>query len=462
MGKQKTSSWTAPNRLALIGLIATSMIASLLAVFQWMELIVTFEGGQTFCGIDETLNCAAVWQSEFAKTIQRLTRVPVAGWGLIWSLGAFFTAAHLTYAVLGRGDYDAPIFSVRLMAAGGVGAVLLLGGVSASLGYLCLTCLGTYALVAGYAYFAWQVKPTTGFAESKATTVALPVAASLAVSYAALLVPGTRTPVDMDHKLEVPVATKPPPASKTPPPTSSKAPPPAASQSPLAQYLKTLPPAAAQAVSDSLDKMRKSRQVDASKYLARYRMGPESAPVKFVDFSDIRCGHCRRLNEVMSQLEEVAPKGSFCSEPRFYPLDSGCNPSVPPELKDPTGVRCLAPKVLICIEDHPKYHDARDKMFEEQNDLTTDRVMEIAAQTTGKSKAFLKKCVAAPATAKKLAEDVSYANMYDVHGTPIVLVNGRQATSVAPFLYAMIIAKGNPNDPAFGALPPPRPDAHVH
>ena len=40
-------------------------------------------------------------------------------------------------------------------------------------------------------------------------------------------------------------------------------------------------------------------------------------------------------------------------------------------------------------------------------------------------------------------------------GTPIVIVNGREGTPAPPFLYAMVLAGGNADLPAFSKLPPP-------
>ncbi|MEQ8273796.1 MAG: thioredoxin domain-containing protein [Deltaproteobacteria bacterium] len=459
----KNDQTTNPSAAAIVALLAFALAASLLAVFQWMELLVTQQGGASFCGIDETLNCEAVWNSPFAKSIHGTTRLPLAGWGLVWGLSAFFVSAHLAYDAIGRRGYDARIFALRMVAGGGVAAVLVFVGVSFSLGQVCLTCVATYVLVGGFAVFAFRVKPLRPLRDVSPMSAALPVAASLCVAYAALLVPGTNTPVEAKMGLELPA--KKAEAAKTPPPATPTSPttaPPAAPTTEVGRYLMQVPPAAKQAISDSLYKMRTSKSPDLSKYGVRHRDGLANAPVKIVDFSDIRCGHCRNLAEVMEQLHEAAPPGSFSSESRWFPLDAGCNPSVPPELKDETGVRCLAPRVLVCLEDDDNFEKARVAMFKEQQSLTQERVWKIAEEATGKKQAALKACVGSKATTAKIAEDVEYANQFDVHGTPVVLINGRQATSVPPFLYALILAKGNIDDPGFKSLPPPRADAHVH
>jgi len=61
-----------------------------------------------------------------------------------------------------------------------------------------------------------------------------------------------------------------------------------------------------------------------------------------------------------------------------------------------------------------------------------------------------------------LAQDVGAAARFDSDGTPIVAVNGRKGTSFAPFLCAMVLTRGNADHPAFAALPPGDPGAHLH
>lgn len=201
--------------------------------------------------------------------------------------------------------------------------------------------------------------------------------------------------------------------------------------------------------------------MDRSAYPPRHVSGNPTAPVRFVDFSDIRCGHCRHLNEVMQQLARSAP-GRFSLESRFFPLDSTCNPEVPAEIKDDTGVRCLAPRILICLEDQPGYEAARHEMFEKQTVLTKELVYSIAAGKGGVRRPELEKCVASDATAEKLKRDITFASKYDIHGTPLVLVNGKKGSPVPPFLFAMVLAKGNASHPAFDALPEPQVHDHAH
>jgi serine/threonine-protein kinase len=64
-------------------------------------------------------------------------------------------------------------------------------------------------------------------------------------------------------------------------------------------------------------------------------------------------------------------------------------------------------------------------------------------------------CVNSPETARRLADDIAYAKAYGIQGTPLVLVNGREAPPATAFLSLLVWANGDANSPVFDLLPPP-------
>ncbi len=91
-------------------------------------------------------------------------------------------------------------------------------------------------------------------------------------------------------------------------------------------------------------------------------------------------------------------------------------------------------------------------LFARQQGLTRNAVFAIATPFMPPEK--LAACLASPATRAALDQDLAAAAQFDSDGTPIVAVNGRRGTSFGPFLYAMILTRGNAEHPAFAALPP--------
>jgi hypothetical protein len=94
------------SRTSLACLCALGFGASLWALFQWAELLVARAGGTPFCGSDGRWHCAAIWDSAFARRVQEILILPVAGWGLVWGL----VAAALPLLALAREAPEPSVF----------------------------------------------------------------------------------------------------------------------------------------------------------------------------------------------------------------------------------------------------------------------------------------------------------------------------------------------------------------
>jgi protein-disulfide isomerase len=129
---------------------------------------------------------------------------------------------------------------------------------------------------------------------------------------------------------------------------------------------------------------------------------------------------------------------------------------------DDTGSRCLGPRIMICLENDDGYARARHRIFEEQSQMTKDRLYEIASAESGIPRAELEKCAGDPATEEKVKQDIAYAMEYGLEGTPLVVVNGKVGSALPPFFYAIISAGGELDHSAFAGLPPPRPSHAGH
>ncbi|MFL5358271.1 thioredoxin domain-containing protein [Archangium sp.] len=420
--------------MALLGL---GLAQCALAIFQWSQLLTLRSGGATVCGVSEHINCETVWNSPFSNAVHELVRLPVAGLGLVWGLVAVaLSALYLAWKRGGRTVRPA-VNGLRLTAAAGVVAVVIFGAASARVGALCPTCLATYALTLAFAAVAWKGLPGELMPQTGEWGRALQWSGGFAVAaYVALLAFGAETPkaTAADEKVAH---------------MSSDAAP-----GSLEAYLRDLEPDEQQAVANALARYRADSPLPAAAP-ARRLYGPATAPVKMVEWTDSRCPHCKALVEVLSLMKKRLPVGKLALEARQFPLDSECNPLMPPQASDHSGTRCTAAKAQICLEDAPDYWELREKLFDAQRSLTTrDAVLNILGSGSV-SRAQLEACISKPETSQKLVEDVMYAKQHDLHGTPLVVVNGREAMPIPSFLYALIMADGDPDAAAFRVLPQP-------
>ncbi len=231
----------------------------------------------------------------------------------------------------------------------------------------------------------------------------------------------------------------------------------ATTKDPLAEFLKSLPPPVQQAVSDSMLIYRNSPLITKGVDTKRLVFGSANAPVRLIEWTDIRCPHCKHLEEALTEIRQEAPPGSWSEEARHFPLDAECNPYV--QRSDGSGVSCLAAKIQICLAGSTDFSRVRSTLFKEQTRLNRNRIWEIAAPTPGQRKT-LEACVKSPQTTATLKEDLDYAVQHKLEGTPLVVINNRKATPVPAMIYTMIMVMGQDNAPGFKVLPPPNAQMH--
>ena len=188
-----------PSARGLGLVVLLGFVHALWSLFQWSQLVAARTGGTSFCGLGEdSTSCTQIWDSPFASAVQEWTGVPVAGWGLVWSLAAF---ALPLWALVDRASSRAEERSpggaawaaTIWMALAGIGVIVLLITASLLQGSLCTTCVVTYTLVAAYAASCFVQTPPLSIPLARGISHA---AAAVATSFALLFIPGLRTPMN--------------------------------------------------------------------------------------------------------------------------------------------------------------------------------------------------------------------------------------------------------------------------
>lgn len=407
----------------LATLVATAGAIALWSTYLWWQLIQVRGGASAVCAFGGT-GCAEIWDAPFASAVHRLTGVPVAGWGVIWGLAALALPLAVLVAGLRRRPAPALLGGIRLLALAGLVGLAVLLGVSAAAGRFCTSCAVVYVLTAIYALIALRLLPSSPRAPL-GRRLAL-VFLALAVAWGVLLLPGLRTPRAGAGSSAV-----------------------AQGPSQLESFLASLDPSIAQGVGASLAAFRAAPPLPQQ--TPRALIGEAGAPVRITEFSDVLCSHCAALHETLDLLRRSAPPGSFSVDSRQFPLDGRCNTRLSPRPGE--DVRCTGALARICFEGREGRDEFSTSLFEHQRELTRDGIFELAEPWLDRS--ALEACVAAPETRTKLEQDLAYAWRYEPDGTPLVLVDGRFASPFGPFLYALVLAGGNADDPAFDVLPLP-------
>lgn len=448
--KRESSEAAGPDPRSAAKLVALGVLSGLWSLFLWAELVVLRSGGSAFCGFGGRFDCNAVWSGAFASWVHGTTGLPLAGWGLAWSLVAALLPLLMLLRLAEGRPAGSLLSATRLTAGAGVLAVAIFLVVSALEGAVCVGCIGTYVLVllyAAVALFSWR---PLGFPSWERGAVV--AAGGTAAAFALLLYPGLHTPKSSGEAGRRAVTE----ASGRSASGASAGTGDLRRDKALEDLVASLDPAMKQTLSDSLNIYRMSPERPLPP--PRALQGSDLARIRITDFTDVLCEHCADLHQTLEELRKDTGPGSFSVDSRQFPLDGRCNPVFEPARGD--DVRCVAAKARICVDPTGRGEPFAAALFARQKGLTAKQVLDIAAPFM--PRAQLTACIDAVATRQKLEEDVAAASSYDTDGTPLVVVNGKRGTSFGPFLYAIILTKGSADHPAFDTLPPPNPAAHLH
>lgn len=437
--------------LALLGL--------LLAVYQWTSLAQAEAGGKLACSINASIDCAPVWTSGFAKQVRVLTGLPVAALGVAWSFVALVLGGWA--ALQAQRGAPSPTLNgaLRVLSWAGLAAVVTFAGVSAQLGILCPTCVGTYVLTFAFAVVVLRT-PNVGldaYVKGGAMTGALTLATVLLLR----ATPMAKPVEDVGALPPTPSASPSAPAGSASPSVAGT--PSAAPNTPddIGGFVAALSPMQKQALADTLEMYRTAKPFERSAAPERARIGDKFAPVVVTEWTDVMCGHCAAFVLGLKLASTTRfPKERVAIEPKHFPLDKECNVHV--QHSEGNGTRCAAARALVCAEQTGGLEALQQKLFESQPTLTKERVKELAAPIVGPG---LDTCMASPDTAAAIRTDADLGVAAGLEGTPHLLVNGRPAPPFLPLIVALALANGDANHAAFKSLPapkPPEPHDHPH
>lgn len=154
---------------------------------------------------------------------------------------------------------------------------------------------------------------------------------------------------------------------------------------------------------------------------AGLEIGPRSAPVKIVEYSDFECGMCSRAHLLMIQLLHRY-QGRIHFEHRDYPLDQTCNRSIDRPFHE---VSCQAAYYARCAAKQGRFWRFAGLLFANQHDLGLSDLQQYAA-AAGLSWPALQACVANGDVQQAVLADVEAGIRLNIRGTPTFLINGKE------------------------------------
>lgn len=192
--------------------------------------------------------------------------------------------------------------------------------------------------------------------------------------------------------------------------------------------------AEAQAASAAQDQ---SAAQDSPRQVTRYdvpvdddpALGPESAPITIIEFSDYECPYCRSWQaEVLPRLRETYPD-QIRLVYRDFPLTS-IHPNAAP-----------AAAAANCANEQDAYWEFHDKLFSMELGLSESAYQQYASDLGLDSESF-SECLKSDRYVDEVEADYQYAAELGVRSTPTFFINGIALVGAQPFeLFQELIEK---------------------
>jgi protein-disulfide isomerase/uncharacterized membrane protein len=156
-------------------------------------------------------------------------------------------------------------------------------------------------------------------------------------------------------------------------------------------------------------------------------IGPASAPVTIVEFSDFQCPFCRLGAFSLNAVQERYPTQVRVVF-RNFPLDQACNRKVERLMHEHA---CEAAKTALCAFKQGKFEPVYRAFFQNQESFASGPAGTVLklAEGAGVDPAQLQGCLGSPEVSSLVSRDIEEAINLGVGSTPTIFVNGHRIDS---------------------------------
>lgn len=360
----------------MLVLSVIGMIVSIILTHHFYELRNGTAAFRTFCHLNQTFNCDAVTASAFAELI---SGIPLSSVATGWYLGLSLVIL-LAFMRSWRVETSRALLGMSLL--GLCSSAFYLYIMAARLHTFCLLCLvvdGINLCLFGLALFSRIApQPHSKFQLSQWKVILSAVLGSIFVCIVLLR-----------------------------------------SWDEMAQHSSDL--------AELADSVLSSPVVDIPIDSEPLAIGPKTAPIRIVEFSDYQCPFCRIGAQSLNAVYNRYP-GKIRIEFYNFPLDPTCNPEMKQQAHP---FACEAARVAVCSQEQGKFEAVYETLFERQKELAKGKPLQFA-KDVGVDGARLQACITQPSTDQTILKNIQKATAAGVKATPTFFVNGHKMEGPHP------------------------------
>jgi protein-disulfide isomerase len=148
-------------------------------------------------------------------------------------------------------------------------------------------------------------------------------------------------------------------------------------------------------------------------------IGPASAPVTLVEFSDFQCPFCQRVAPTLKQVKQ-----KYGDKVRVVWKDFPLTQIHPQAFK--------AGEAAHCAAEQGKFWEYHDRLFANQQLLQPNDLKQHAADLGLEPKAF-NSCLDSSKYGERVRDGVAEGGQVGVNSTPTIFINGRRLSGAQPY-----------------------------
>ena len=149
-------------------------------------------------------------------------------------------------------------------------------------------------------------------------------------------------------------------------------------------------------------------------------LGNENASVVIDVYSDYNCPFCRVLNIM---LHKIAKENKILVRDVHFPLDTSCNPKISVTLGGHEN-SCLYSKYALAAKKQGKFWGVANILFDYHPQSEEELIKYIKKEHLGIDINKFLSDINSPQIAQELLEDINKSAVYNLNGTPALVING--------------------------------------
>ena len=149
-------------------------------------------------------------------------------------------------------------------------------------------------------------------------------------------------------------------------------------------------------------------------------LGNENASVVIDVYSDYNCPFCRVLNIM---LHKIAKENKILVRDVHFPLDTSCNPKISVTLGGHEN-SCLYSKYALAAKKQGKFWGVANILFDYHPQSEEELIKYIKKEHLGIDINMFLSDINSPQIAQELLEDINKSAVYNLNGTPALVING--------------------------------------